>query len=102
MVGWLPVTAKDYVFAFQRMFRTDSLSPHAGKFASIEGASARMEGTAQPLGVSASGDYTLVSRLTEADPLFLRGWPTRPPSPVRRFLHRKARPVRPLHPDAPL
>lgn len=67
-----PVTAKDYVFAFQRMFRTDSLSPHAGKFASIEGASARMEGTAQPLGVSASGDYTLVIRLTEADPLFLQ------------------------------
>lgn len=31
-----------------------------------------MEGTAQPLGVSASGDYTLVIRLTEADPLFLQ------------------------------
>ena len=67
-----PVTARDYAFAFQRMFRTDTISPHAGKFSAIEGASARMEGIDQPLGVSVFGDYTLVIRLAEADPLFLQ------------------------------
>ena len=66
------VTAEDYAFAFQRMFRRDSLSPHAQKFAAIEGASALLEGTDQSLGVYAAGDHTLVIRLSEPDPLFLQ------------------------------
>ncbi len=66
-----PVTAKDYVFDFQRMFRTDS-SPSRRKVRLHRGGF-RPHGRHCPApGVSASGDYTLVIRLTEADPFLQR------------------------------
>lgn len=65
------VTAVDFVFTFQRLFRDDS--PHAGKFLAVANAKAVQEGTAgiSTLGVHADGAHQLVISLEYADPLFL-------------------------------
>lgn len=68
-----PVTAEDFVFAFQRMFNAVSLSPYAEEFLSISGARQIIESGADAsiLGVKASDSHTLVFTLTKADPSFL-------------------------------
>ncbi len=83
-----PVTAHDFVYAFQRLF-----DPNAGAqgyyfsfYGAIKGANAFTagEGTADGVGVSAKDDYTLVIELEHAQPTLptlLALWPA---SPLRK------------------
>lgn len=59
------VTAHDFVFAFRRMFNPAVPSPFATSFLTISNAGRVLEGAASvnSLGVSASGDHTLVITL---------------------------------------
>ena len=67
------ITAEDFVFAFRRIFRAQTASPYAVEFSAIENSSAVLSGELpeSALGVSASGDLTLVFRLSERDDNFL-------------------------------
>lgn len=67
------ITAEDFVFAFRRVFRAATASPYAADFAAIENSAAVLAGTMpeSSLGVYAKDEYTLVFRLSEADPNFI-------------------------------
>ncbi|OUD10035.1 oligopeptide ABC transporter substrate-binding protein OppA [Marivivens niveibacter] len=69
-----PVTANDFVFAWQRAANPETASPYAWfiELMSIEGASEIIAGEADPstLGVSAPDDHTLVVTLTNPLPYF--------------------------------
>lgn len=67
------ITAEDFVFAFQRMFRADTNSPYAVEFSAIENSAAVLAGQMpeSALGVSASGPLTLVFHLSTSDDNFL-------------------------------
>ena len=67
------ITAKDFVFAFRRMFRADTASPSAVEFSAIENSAAVLAGKLPEtaLGVQAHGDATLVFCLSEPDENFL-------------------------------
>ncbi len=56
-----PVTAKDYVFALQRILDPQMQSPYASDFSCIKNASAviRKEASPESVGVAATDDYTL-------------------------------------------
>lgn len=60
-----PITAHDYVFAFERMFSPSNTSPHASEFFIISGAREISQGKNAHLGVSAPDDHTIVFTLTE-------------------------------------
>ncbi len=70
----IPVTAKDYVFAFQRMFAPETNSPYASEFSCIKNASSVLAGTMQPdaLGVSAPDDTTVLFTLEYPKAEFLQ------------------------------
>ena len=65
-----PVTAKDYVYAFQRMFGKDIASSGTQFFLSVENAQDIIDGTKEPedLGVTAPDDKTVVFKLTKPVP----------------------------------
>ena len=70
--GWrgadvIPVTAHDFVFAFQRLLAPSSGSPYADDFLLIENAAAVRSGqmAGDALGVKAMNDTTLIIALTE-------------------------------------
>ncbi len=67
------ITADDFVFAFKRIFRADTKSPYAAEFSAINNSAAVLDGSlsADALGVSASGDLTLIFYLSEKDDSFL-------------------------------
>ena len=67
------ITAEDFVFAFRRMFQAETSSPYAVEFSALENSAAVLAGEADVsrLGVSASGELTLVFRLSERDDNFL-------------------------------
>ncbi len=67
------ITAEDFVFAFQRLFRPETKSPYAPSFLSVAGASDVLAGAdpASVLGVSAPDPYTLVIQLDAPDPGFV-------------------------------
>lgn len=67
------ITAQDFVFAFRRIFQAQTRSPYAVDFAAIENSAAVLAGELDEsaLGVSASGENTLVFRLSEKDDNFL-------------------------------
>ena len=67
------ITAQDFVFAFRRIFQAQTSSPYAVDFAAIENSAAVLAGELDEsaLGVSASGENTLVFRLSEKDDNFL-------------------------------
>ena len=67
------ITAQDFVFAFRRIFQAQTRSPYAVDFAAIENSAAVLAGELDEsaLGVSASGENTLVFRLSETDDNFL-------------------------------
>jgi len=74
--GWAgkefrPVTAHDFVFAFQRMFMAES--PFSRDYMLIKNAGDILEGKASPteLGVKAIDDHTLTITLEHRSPLFL-------------------------------
>ena len=68
-----PLTAKDFVFAFRRLFRAETNSPYAVEFAALENSAAVLAGQMpeSALGVTASGPLTLVFHLSSADDNFL-------------------------------
>ena len=68
-----PVTAHDFVFAFQRMFHPQVPSPFAQQYIMIENAPQVLSGELPNslLGVKAKDDYTLIFTLSKASPLFL-------------------------------
>lgn len=69
-----PVTAQDYVFAFQRIFDKTTGSPYAGGFTCIKNAIPVITGLedASEIGVSALDDYTVLFELDEPDAEFLQ------------------------------
>lgn len=87
-----PVTAEDFVFAFQRMFNSVSRSPYAEQYASISGARQIMEAgaAASSLGVSAKDSRTLVFTLAQEDPFFWSSCATRRPCPATGNFLKKA------------
>jgi oligopeptide transport system substrate-binding protein len=77
------VTAQDFVFAFQRMFRSETQSPYTGMFSCLSGAAEILAGSAdvEKLGVTAVDDQTLVFTLAHpcADFLSLLAMPAAMP-----------------------
>ncbi|MBQ8687759.1 MAG: peptide ABC transporter substrate-binding protein [Ruminococcus sp.] len=77
------VTAEDFVFAFQRMFREETKSPYREMFRCLAGAEEIISGKAEPdaLGVYAENKNTLVFELAEpcADFLSLLSLPAAMP-----------------------
>jgi len=69
-----PVTAQDFVFAWQRLIDPETASPYAwyGQLMSLENAKAIIDGDMEPseLGVEAVDDHTLVARLSAPLPYF--------------------------------
>lgn len=63
------VLAKDFVFAFQRALKSETLCPYAVSLMNIQNADKVLSGEASPkkLGVNATDDYTLVITLERAD-----------------------------------
>ena len=70
----IPVTARDFVYGFQRLFNPYTRSEYREMFSAIEGAQEIIDGTKnyQELGVSAPDDNTFVVRLAREDPFFLQ------------------------------
>ncbi len=68
-----PVTAKDFVFGFQRLFDPETGSETAKQFYCIKNAEAVHSGNADvsAIGVTADGDYTLTIQLDYVNPMFL-------------------------------
>lgn len=68
-----PLTAKDFVFAFQRIFNASVPSPWAGEFQGIENGTEVGSGIlpSSALGVKAIDEQTLEIRLKEPDAFFL-------------------------------
>lgn len=69
-----PVTAHDFVFAFQRLFLPETNAPFASDFFCIQNSEAVRNGkkAAAELGVRAEGDYTLVFTLHTPNVMFLQ------------------------------
>ena len=69
----IPVTAKDYLFGFQRTLSSFTNSPHAQNFFSIVGAKDVHSGTAplSDLGIKVINDYSLEITLAVKDNSFL-------------------------------
>ena len=67
------ITAEDFVFAFQRMFRPGTNSPYAVEFSGLENSAAVLVGQkpASALGVTAAEPLKLVFRLSSPDETFL-------------------------------
>ena len=68
------VEARDFVFAFQRVFSAATASPYAQSFSCIQGGPEALQGIGSlaALGVEAPDERTVVFRLSKADPDFLR------------------------------
>ncbi|MGI5894904.1 MAG: peptide ABC transporter substrate-binding protein [Candidatus Merdivicinus sp.] len=90
-----PVTAADFVFAFQRLLDPDTNAPFAKDFYGIENAAAVHSGQMEPelLGVHALSEYTLEIRLSEPDPSFFEKLSTAAAMPCHKefFLETKGR-----------
>ncbi len=67
------ITAEDFVFAFQRIFRPETNSPYVTSFAGIAGGMDVFQGTKpeSELAVTAPDSHTLVIQLNSPDPSFL-------------------------------
>lgn len=70
----IPVTALDYVFAFERMFDPETRSPYREEFSCIKNGEAILAGAANytELGVSAPDKETVLFQLDKPDPEFLQ------------------------------
>lgn len=81
-----PVTANDFVFAFQRLLSPSTSSPHASKFYCIKNAQAVNTGQlgVDQLGVTAQGDYSLTIQLEYANSMFPELLTTSPAMPCNR------------------
>lgn len=67
------LTAHDFVFGMQRVFRPETASPYTGNFSAIKNSRAVLNGELSPsqLGVSAPDERTVVYQLEKPDPKFL-------------------------------
>ena len=70
--GETPVTADDFLFAFQRLFSPETSAPSRSDFFNIKNSEDYLNGKAHEnlLGIRAIGDYKLEITLESADPLF--------------------------------
>ncbi len=70
--GETPVTADDFLFAFQRLFSPETSAPSRSDFFNIANSEEYLNGKAHEnvLGVRAIGDYKLAITLENPDPLF--------------------------------
>ena len=76
-----PLTAKDFVFAFQRIQQGSGSAAAREQFAAIAGMAAGESGS---LGVAAPDDRTVIITLSRTDPLLPESWQSRRPSLVGR------------------
>ncbi|MDD6032224.1 MAG: peptide ABC transporter substrate-binding protein [Oscillospiraceae bacterium] len=78
-----PVTAHDFVYAFQRLFNPDTNAPLVSQFFCLENGEEVLAETLSPevLGVEAEDDYTLVFRLETYNSRFLYLLTTAPAMP---------------------
>lgn len=83
---YFPVTAKDYVFAFQRLLDPKMQSPYAGYYSCISGGKDIISGNRSPeeAGVRATGDYTLEITLDHPSAEFLKLLALAPASPCNK------------------
>jgi len=92
---YFPVTAKDYVFAFQRLLDPKMQSPYAECYSCIKGGEDIISGRLSPdeAGVKAVDDYTLEITLDYPSAEFLRLLALSPASPCNEefFLSTKGR-----------
>ncbi len=72
--GEIPLTAYDYVYAFYRIFDSETHSPYTDTFSSIRNSDKVLSGelTKYALGVSASDDKTVIFKLSEPNCDFLK------------------------------
>ncbi len=70
----IPVTARDYVYAFRRLLDPVTQSPYASLFSCIKNANSVMAGTlpSSSLGVSAPDNYTVLFQLEYTNAEFLQ------------------------------
>lgn len=70
--GETPVTADDFLFAFERLFSPETSAPSRSDFFNIKNSKAFLEGKDNDvsLGIKVSGDYKLIISLENPDPLF--------------------------------
>ena len=70
--GETPVTADDFLFAFERLFSPETSAPSRSDFFNIKNSEQILNKKAskKTLGVKTSGDYTLIITLQNPDPLF--------------------------------
>lgn len=88
----VPLTAKDFVFAFERAVDPKNKAPYVASLYSIVGAKEIAEGgKSGGLGVTAPNDTTVVINLTSPDPNFLRTLTTSICMPCRKDLYNKAK-----------
>lgn len=84
------VVANDFIFSFERLFRDGS--PHAWKYAAIQGAQAVENKTAQSLrGMDAPNPQTLVITLSQPDPNFLYYLTQPSAAPCNRTFYEESR-----------
>lgn len=88
-----PLTAGDFVFAFQRIFSASTPSPYAEYFLCIENGAEVLGGDAplSALGVSSSDDRTVVFRLAYESPFFLEQLAAPAAAPCQEAFFRGAR-----------
>ncbi len=89
----VPVTAHDFVFAFQRMFNPQVPSPYSGEYLMIKGASQALAGEISPgeVGVKAVDDHTLQIMLTEPSPFFIQRLAATPALPCNEAFFNETR-----------
>ena len=70
--GETPVTADDFLFAFERLFSPETSAPSRSDFFNIKNSKAFLEGKDDDisLGIKTVGDYKLIISLENPDPLF--------------------------------
>jgi len=80
---YFPVTAGDYVFAFQRLFNPETRSSLAGNFICIKNSEKVLNGNLSPeeIGVYAPDEYTLIFNLEHSSADFLKLLTTTPALP---------------------
>lgn len=78
-----PVTADDFVFAFRRLFSSETRAPRASEFFCIKNAQAALEGKKkkEEIGVTSEGKYILHFQLETPNPMFLQLLTTAPAMP---------------------
>lgn len=88
-----PLTADDFLFAFERLFYADAPSPFASSYMSIKNAEQMLRENAalSTLGISAPDEQTVVFELVRPDPFFLEALSATAAMPCNRKAFDNAR-----------